>query len=82
MKTVIWDQAATMIDLDGKAPLISTLRECVRHFAMMKATARAEARILLTQPTFREGRKTRTWLLEPSEIENLTLLLRAVEASA
>lgn len=82
MKTVIWDQAATLIDLDGKAPLISTLRECVRHFAMMKSTARAEARVLLTQPTFREGRKTRTWILEPSEIEQLTLLLREEEASA
>jgi hypothetical protein len=82
MKTIIWDQAATLIDLDGKAPLISTLRECVRHFVMMKLSARAESRILLTQPTFREGRKTRTWILEPSEIENLAVALRAEEGSA
>jgi hypothetical protein len=82
VKTVIWDQPATLIDLDGKAPLISTLRECVRHFVMMKATAQAEARVLLTQPTFREGRKTRTWILEPAEIAGLSVLLRQAEASA
>lgn len=80
--TIAWDQPATLIDLDGKAPLISTLRECVRHFVMMKASARAEARVLLTQPTFREGRKTRTWILEPVEIEGLAAILRKEEASA
>ncbi|MET0365906.1 MAG: hypothetical protein ABW169_14775 [Sphingobium sp.] len=71
IKTLIWDQQATLIDLAGKAPLISTLRECVRHFGALKSVHQAEARILLTQPTAREGQKTRTWLLEPREIEAL-----------
>ncbi|HEX7871724.1 MAG TPA: hypothetical protein VF475_02360 [Sphingobium sp.] len=71
MKTLVWDQQATLIDLAGKAPLVSTLPECVRHFGALKPVHQAEARILLTQPTGREGQKTRTWLLEPQEIEAL-----------
>ena len=77
--TIPWDQAATMIDLDGKAPLIGTIRDCAQHFAIYKAAAQAQARVLLTQPVHREGRKTRTWLLEPDEIADLVLRLRAEE---
>lgn len=79
MSTIPWDQPATMIDLDGKAPLIGTIRDCARHFAIFKPAARAQARVLLTQPVHREGRKTRTWLLEPEEIEQLVLRLREDE---
>ena len=77
IKTIAWDQPATLIDLAGKAPLISTLRECVLHFGALKSSHQAEARILLTQPTAREGQKTRTWLLEPREAEALLVELRA-----
>ncbi len=66
-----WDQPATMIDLDGKPPLIGTIRDCARHFAIFRPEAKAQARILLTQPVHRQGRRTRTWLLEPEEIEQL-----------
>ncbi|MBT2187542.1 hypothetical protein [Sphingobium nicotianae] len=76
MKAIPWDQPATMIDLDGKAPLLGTIRDCARHFAIFKPTAKEQARILLTQPVHREGRKTRTWLLEPNEIEQLVERLR------
>ena len=41
------------------------------HFAIFKPFAKAQARVLLTQPVHREGRKTRTWILEPDEIEAL-----------
>lgn len=71
-----WDQAATMIDLDGKPPLIGTIRDCAVHFGLFKPEARAKARILLTQPIHREGRRTRTWLLEPQEISALAERLR------
>lgn len=77
MKTVAWDQQATLIDLAGKAPLLSTLRECVLHFAAIKADHRVQMRILLTEPAAREGQKTRTWLLEPWEIEALLVQARA-----
>jgi hypothetical protein len=81
MDMMDWDQPATLIDLDGKAPLISTIRECVRHFGMFKASAKAQARILLTRPVAREGRKTRTWLLEPAEIEALVVAMKAAAAA-
>ena len=71
MANIPWDQPATLIDLDGKAPVIGTIRECAMHFAMFKPFAKAQARVLLTQPVHREGRKTRTWILEPDEIEAL-----------
>jgi hypothetical protein len=77
MSGIDWDQPATMIDLDGKAPLIGTIRECAMHFSVFKASAKEQARILLTRPVHREGRKTRTWLLEPNEIETLAEALRA-----
>jgi hypothetical protein len=77
MQTIPWDQPATMIDLDGKAPLIGTIRDCAMHFAIFKSAAKEQARILLTQPVHREGRKTRTWLLEPQEIEALVQRMRA-----
>lgn len=73
--TVIWDQPATLIDLDGTTPLIATLRECVRHFGMLKASARADARVLLTRPMARAGRRTRTWVLAPDEIAALAATL-------
>ena len=78
---IAWDQPATLIDLDGKAPLIATIRDCARHFAALKAQHKAEARVLLTYPVAREGRKTRTWILEPVEIEQLVVALREAEAS-
>ena len=71
MAKIPWDQPATLIDLDGKAPVIGTIRECAMHFAIFKPFAKAQARVLLTQPVHREGRKTRTWILEPDEIEAL-----------
>lgn len=76
MSPIPWDQPATLIDLDGKAPLIGTVRDCATHFAMFKPFAKAQARVLLTQPVHREGRKTRTWILEPDEIEQLAHRLR------
>jgi hypothetical protein len=74
---VEWDEPATLIDLDGKAPMIGTIRDCALHFGMFKASAREQARILLTRPVHREGRKTRTWILEPAEIEALSARLKA-----
>ncbi|MDB5736463.1 MAG: hypothetical protein JWO65_131 [Sphingomonas bacterium] len=76
--TIEWDQPATLIDLDGTTPLIATLRDCVSHFAIFKASAKADARILLGKPVARIGRRTRTWLLNPDEIEALAYRL-AVE---
>ncbi|WP_097091111.1 hypothetical protein [Novosphingobium sp. Chol11] len=71
-----WDLPATLIDLEGRAPLIGTIRDCAQHFAMFKPHAREQARVLLTQPIHRIGRKTRTWVLEPFEIEQLADRLR------
>ena len=79
MLTIPWDQPATLIDLDGKTPNIGTIRDCVMHFALFTAVAKAQARILLTRPVHREGRKTRTWLLDPPEIELLAQRLRDEE---
>lgn len=79
MKPIEWDQPATLIDLAGKAPLISTIKECVRHFSALKVTHQAEARILLTYPVHREGQKTRTWLLNPDEIADWATQLRALQ---
>jgi hypothetical protein len=77
MPAIAWDEAATLIDLDGKAPVIGTVRDCAAHFAMFKPVAREQARVLLTRPVHREGRKTRTWILEPAEIEALAQRLKA-----
>ncbi|MBB3859719.1 hypothetical protein GGQ88_000980 [Novosphingobium hassiacum] len=66
-----WDQPATMIDLEGRVPIIGTIRDCTLHYGLYKPHARDNARILLTQPIHREGRATRTWLLDPSEITEL-----------
>ena len=74
---VDWDEPATLIDLDGKAPVVGTLRDCALHFAMFKPFAKAQARVLLTRPVHREGRKTRTWILEPGEIAALSDRLQA-----
>ena len=77
MPPIPWDEPATMIDLDGKAPVIGTIRDCAMHFAVFKPVAKAQARILLSRPVHREGRKTRTWLLEPDEIANLAERLQS-----
>lgn len=71
-----WAHPATMIDLDGKAPIIGTIRECAMHFAIYKPFAKEQARVLLTRPIHREGRKTRTWILNPDEIEQLVTRMR------
>ena len=76
MPDISWDEPATLIDLDGKAPVIGTIRDCAMHFTVFKPFAKAQARILLTQPVHRQGRKTRTWVLEPEEIEQLAVRLR------
>ena len=76
MSTPPWDQPATLIDLDGKAPMIGTIRDCAAHFAIFKPFAKEQARILLTAPVAREGRKTRTWILESNEIEQLVQRLK------
>lgn len=70
-QTIPWDQAATMIDLEGRTPIIGTVRDCALHFSLYKPHARENARVLLTVPIHREGRKTRTWLLDPPEIAEL-----------
>jgi hypothetical protein len=75
-----FDQPATLIDLDGTAPLVSSLRECVRHFGALTGAAKEDARILLTAPVARAGRRTRTWLLMPDEIDGLAKQL-ALSAS-
>jgi len=71
MMNISWDQPATLIDLDGKTPMIGSMLDCVMHYSLFKPFAKEQARILLTQPVFREGRKTRTWILNPGEIEKL-----------
>ncbi|MCW1383284.1 hypothetical protein OLX02_10660 [Novosphingobium sp. KCTC 2891] len=70
-ETIPWDQPATMIDLEGRAPIIGTIRDCAMHFALYKPHARDHARVLLTVPVHRPGRKTRTWILDPAEIAEL-----------
>ena len=82
MSAIAWDEPATLIDLDGKAPVIGTLRDCAMHFAIFRPEAKAQARLLLTRPVHREGRKTRTWLLDPAEIEALSQRLAAEGAGA
>lgn len=79
---VPWDDQATLIDLDGTAPLIATLRDCVRHFAAFKAAVQADSRVLLTKPMFRAGRKTRTWVLNPDELARLADILASGEGVA
>ena len=81
MMTIPWDQPATLIDLDGRTPVIGTVRECVMHFAIFKPFAKEQARILLTRPVFREGRKTRTWILNPDEIERLVVRIKSESES-
>ena len=81
MMDIPWEQPATMIDLDGKTPIIGTVRDCVMHFAIFKPFAKEQARVLLTRPVFRPGRKTRTWILNPDEIELLVQRLNRENAS-
>lgn len=79
--TARWEEQATLIDLDGTAPMIGTLRDCARHFLALNAAAKADARILLTQPVARAGRRTRTWVLNPGEIEELAARIAADAAA-
>ena len=65
-----------MLDLEGRAPIIGTIRDCAMHFELYKPHARANARVLLTKPVHRDGRATRTWVLEPDEIAQLAERLR------
>ena len=76
LAAIPWDQAATMIDLEGRVPIIGTIRDCAMHFVLYKPHARDNARVVLTQPVHRIGRQTRTWLLEPEEIAQLAERLR------
>ncbi len=62
--------------MEQKFPGVASIRDCAVHFGLYKPHARAQARVLLTQPVHREGRKTRTWLLEPEEIEALAERLK------
>lgn len=71
-----WDQLATMIDLEGRAPIIGTIRDCAMHYALYKPHARDNARVLLTAPVHRAGRATRTWILDPLEIAMLAERLK------
>lgn len=82
MLNIPWDQPATLIDLDGKTPVLGSMLECVMHFSLFKPIAKEQARILLTRPAFREGRKTRTWILNPDEIEKLVERLNAERKAA
>lgn len=70
------DQQATLIDLDGTTPLIAPLADCIRHFAALKASAKVDHRILLTRPVPRTNRPTRTWILDPDDIEMLAEEIR------
>jgi len=81
MMNIPWDQPATLIDLDGKMPLIGSMLECVTHFSLFKPFAKEQARILLTRPVFREG-KTRTWILNPDQVEKLVERLDAERKAA
>jgi len=76
VNAIPWDQPATMIDLEGRAPIIGTIRDCAMHFALYKQHARDNARVLLTRPVHREGRRTRTWILDPDEIAQLVARMR------
>lgn len=76
LAAIPWEQSATMIDLEGRVPIIGTIRDCALHFGLYKPHARDNARIVLTRPIHRVGRQTRTWLLEPDEIAQLTERLR------
>lgn len=76
MADIPWDQAATMIDLEGRTPIIGTIRDCAMHFTLYNEHARSNARVLLTRPVHRPGRATRTWLLDPPEIAELAARLR------
>ncbi len=80
--SIPWDQPATMIDLEGRAPIIGTIRDCAMHFALYKPHAKENARILLTRPVHREGRKTRTWILNPDEIDELVRRMRSESETA
>lgn len=71
MTNIAWDEPATLIDLDGKTPIVGSMLDCVTHYSLFKSFAKEQARILLTRPVFREGRKTRTWILNPDEIDML-----------
>ncbi|WOK36123.1 hypothetical protein [Sphingomonas sp. C3-2] len=82
MMNIPWDQPATLIDLDGKTPVIGSMLECVAHFSLFTPLAKEQARILLTGPVMREGRKTRTWILNPDEIEKLVDRLDAEKKAA
>ena len=81
MDSIPWDQPATLIDLDGRAPVIGTIRDCAMHFALFKPFAKEQARVLLTRPVFRAGRATRTWVLNPDEIEALVQRMRAEQTA-
>ena len=48
MMTIPWDQPATLIDLDGKVPVIATIRECVLHYTLFKPC------LLYTSPSPRD----------------------------
>jgi hypothetical protein len=76
VENLSWDMPCTMIDLEGRVPIIAPMRECVVHYTLYKPHARLNARLLLTQPIHREGRATRTWLLEPAELEVLAERLK------
>ena len=69
------DQQATLIDLDGTAPMVGPLSECVRHFAALTAKAKQDARVLLTKPVPRKDRPTRTWILNPGDLEEMARTL-------
>src|SRR3546814_1919585 len=71
MLNMPWDQPATMIDLDGKAPIIGTIRDYAQHFAIFKPHAKEQARILLTQPVHRSEEHT-------SELQSLMRISYAV----
>lgn len=82
MMNIPWDQPATIIDLDGKTPVIGSLLECVMHFSLFKPFAKEQERILLTRPVFHEGRKTRTWIPNPDYIEKVVERLNAERKAA
>jgi hypothetical protein len=69
------DQQATLIDLDGTAPMVGPLSECVRHFVALTAKAKLDARVLLTKPVPRKDRPTRTWILNPDDLEEMARTL-------
>lgn len=82
MMNIPCGQPATLIDLDSETQGIGSMLECVMYILLLRPFAKEQARILLARPLFREGRKTRTSILNPDEIERVAERLNAEREAA